>query len=212
MKAKTQSLLLCVAVLAAASVRANSFAYSYTFAARDGPDSRPEYDVSGTFDGDYLENPLYVGNVSAVTLTINGTTYTNLNQYGRPFIGCNRGNILGNALVSFDPGLNHFLFSISDVTEGIDDAGFNMLDCGGCDLACLFYAPNTESVFDVSVGPCSFTSWSLVDTTNDLAPMLLDSPAADVASVPEVGATVSLLGLALACLVPLRRILPCSAN
>jgi len=180
----TLCLIAAAALLALPSrIYADSFAYSYTFAPRDG---LPEYDVSGTFDGT-LENydpEFFIDNLSNVTLTINGTTYTNLFVYGKPV------NYwpwtAGDAMVAFNPAYSSFLFYTTSMdSPNYGAGGLGFWTVGYLGFISLRDSPGADVVFDNRAIE-GFGSWSLV-------------------AVPDSASTFGLQALSLAALAALRR-------
>ena len=131
--------------------------------------------LTGAANGDFVEN------ISNVAVRFNGdampgTIFTSM------FDG---GSYLNGPVVSFDALLNNFLFANSDLANGDFgyDSVFYMLNASvASDTAVAFSTMGYASQDDPSVG----RRWTLVQ-------------------VPDHGATLALLGLALAALGSMRR-------
>lgn len=188
---KTKLTLLLVAALTAASLHANYFEFSYTFAPRDG---LPEYRVTGDFDGT-LETygpEVFADNITNASLTINGATYTDLFVYGKPV------NYwpwtAGDAMVAFNPAYSSFLFYTTSMdSPNYGAGGLGFWTVGYLGFISLRDAPGADVVFDNSAIE-GFGSWTLVDPPSR-------------PSVPETGVTMGLLAMGLATILAARRLL-----
>jgi hypothetical protein len=180
MKTRSSLLLLGVLAFAATAVRshANPFNFTYTF---DTDNSV----VTGSFDG--TADGLFIDNVTNISLSFGGTAIT-----GPIYLSAveSDGTSAPGGVVSFDVTQNNFAFATSDLASG--DGSWDS----------IFGISNAIPGEDYAFAQ----SYSLGYGSQDLPPSSSWSvtPAA-VASVPDSGATVVLLSLALVGLMGFRR-------
>ena len=172
--------LLALALgLTAGTASATTFDYSYIFV--DGGI------VSGTLDG--TQDGHFIDGVSNVSVFLNGTAMP-----GSVFTATYdqaSASFLAGPVVSFDAALNNFFFANSDLAGGDFGADSlfyltNAADFGG--PTALASSPTLIASQDI---PTMSGNWSLTEAT---------TPA-----VPDGGATLALLGTALAALACVRR-------
>jgi hypothetical protein len=169
--------VIAVALISAAiSSYADTFNYSVTF---DSFGSAHGV-VSGQFDGTQSGN--IITDLSNATVLINGVSVgPNL------FIRSVSNEGLDVPVVSFDPALNNFVFSLYDTASPVFAFGDGLVGSAN-----LFVSYSNELRFsarqDVRLGD---PSWSLVDVSTS--------------SVPDCGMTINMLIMAVAGLAGFRR-------
>lgn len=173
--------LFAFASLLPAVASASTITYAYTYTFGDGNV------ISGTLDGTPIGS--VVNNVSNVTILFNGVALSGP-VFTSQFDGS---SYLAGPIVSFDASLNNFVFSNSDLVGG--DFGYDSL------FGMLNASVYADTAFGISSLGFASQDWPTVASRWSLGEKT--SPGGE--TVPDAGATLLYLGLALAILAGFRR-------